>query len=285
MLEIGFAPGPLADGARIRAIVAADLVDQSLRRDRPHQAAQAEVLRPQRGEILRRDQPGEPARVACDHGAAAAQPLERGARAGEHQIELDEMALGILDLAPGLRTERLELDRQRLAGGADRRGRRRLAERDRAPGPLRQRPRPRRNAREIHRIVQHHDARRIDPVRMDEAVATGLVDRHIGGDLGKMRGSLDPMLERMAHVDRGHAGEADDRLAARDHVMRVDDVGRLGDPAEIVDHGDAPAGQLLREAGRSPAYTRSDGGRGAARRARGRATPPPTRRGARARCW
>ena len=72
---------------------------------------------------------------------------------------------------------------------------------------------------------------------MSQAVAASFIDRDIGGDLWKMDRRLHPQCKGVTDVDRRNVRKTDERLAAGDRVVRVNEVRRLDEISKIVnDH-------------------------------------------------
>jgi len=89
-LQIGIAAREISDDGCVAAIVTPDFFDASLDGHRLVEAAQPEILHPERLVVARRYQSSQAATVADDHGAAAAEGFERSARAGKAGVT-DEM--------------------------------------------------------------------------------------------------------------------------------------------------------------------------------------------------
>ena len=87
-LQIGIAAREIGDDGRVVAIVTPHFLDASLDGDRLGEAAQPEILRPERLVVARRDESSQAATVADDYGAAAAEDFERSTRAGEDDTRL-----------------------------------------------------------------------------------------------------------------------------------------------------------------------------------------------------
>ena len=84
-----------------------------------------------------------------------------------------------------------------------------------------------------------------DPPGVDETIAASLVDGHVDADLREIDRRFHPQREGMADVDRRRRGKPDEGLPARDRVMSVNDIGRLGELLQVVDDADAAGGDLL----------------------------------------
>src|ERR1700676_1984651 len=74
------------------------------------QTAQTEIHHAHRLEVLRRHQTREPAQITDDHGASAAQSLQRGSRTSKYEVIINEFPLGIAAYAAGGSPDGVELN-------------------------------------------------------------------------------------------------------------------------------------------------------------------------------